>query len=349
MDASFQNTDVSSFHVGILPVPGFALLSYASTVEPLRAANLLGRGDLYRVTHFADGSGVQSSGAGAVSADARIGALTALDLLIVVAGGRPETLESPELFQWLRQMAGRGVPLAGVSGGPVLLARAGLMQGRRMTVHWEHAPAMAEIAPDLMMERSLYVIDRDRMTCGGGTAPLDMMHALITMHHGPDFAREVSDWFHHTDIRPAGDPQRAGLAERIGTASARVIGAVNAMQNHIADPLSLDQLAQIAGVTARQLNRLFRTELGSRTMAYYRQQRLDVARQLLQGSGLNMTEIALATGFAGSAHFAAAFSDAYGQPPSKYRKFVFTTESQVGQVGDHPPRSRSGNNAEPAT
>lgn len=189
-----------------------------------------------------------------------------------------------------------------------------------MTVHWEHAPAMAEIAPDLLMERSLYVIDRDRMTCAGGTAPLDLMHALLAQHHGAEFARTVSDWFLHTDVRPSAGPQRAGLAERLGTRSGRVLAAVTAMQDHMADPLTLDQLALIAGVTARQLNRLFRAELGQSTMQFYRSQRLDLARQLVLGSGLSMTQIALASGFSGSAHFAAAFHDAYGCAPSHLRK-----------------------------
>lgn len=322
MDQKHRETDAAqpAFRVGVLPVPGFALLSYASTVEPLRAANLLSTRQLYDVIHLAEDGSTRSSGGAQIGAEAQIGALPLLDLLILIAGGRPETLEAPDLFRALRRVAARGVPLAGVSGGPVLLARAGLMEGRRMTVHWEHAPAMAEIAPDLLMERSLYVIDRDRMTCAGGTAPLDLMHALLAQHHGAEFARTVSDWFLHTDVRPSAGPQRAGLAERLGTRSGRVLAAVTAMQDHMADPLTLDQLALIAGVTARQLNRLFRAELGQSTMQFYRSQRLDLARQLVLGSGLSMTQIALASGFSGSAHFAAAFHDAYGCAPSHLRK-----------------------------
>lgn len=322
MDASFHIPDkpAEPLRIGILPVPGFALLSYASTVEPLRAANLLSARELYRVSHYAASDLAQSSGPALVRAGGRIGSAPGLDLLIVVAGGRPETLDDPALFRWLRQCAARGVPLAGVSGGPVLLARAGVMEGRRMTVHWEHAPALAEIAPGLLVERSLYVIDRDRMTCGGGTAPLDLMHALIARHHGADFARQVSDWFLHTDIRPSGGPQRAGLAERLGTTATPVLDAVEAMHSHMADPLTLDQLASMAGVTARQLNRVFRAELGQSTMACYRAARLELAMQLVRGSDLRMTDIALATGFASSAHFSTCFARVFGVAPSKARR-----------------------------
>jgi transcriptional regulator GlxA family with amidase domain len=210
--------------------------------------------------------------------------------------------------------------LGGVSGGPVILARAGLMARRRMTVHWDHAPALAEISPSLMIERSLYVIDRDRVTCAGGTAPMDLMHALIARHHGARFARQVSDWFLHTDIRPSGGPQRAGLVERHGTTNAALLDAITAMESHVADPLDLAQLARFAGVGPRQLNRLFRQRLGSSTMDYYRRLRLEKARALLRGSAMPMTEIALATGFAGSAHFASRHSRSYGAPPSSLRK-----------------------------
>lgn len=188
-----------------------------------------------------------------------------------------------------------------------------------MTVHWEHAPVLAEISPALILERTLYVMDRDRVTCAGGTAPLDMMHALIAEHLGPGFARQVSDWFMHTEIRPSGGPQRAGLVERYATTNPAVLRAIEAMENHVADPLELFQLAALAGVGSRQLNRLFRERLGRSTMTFYRELRLDKARNLLDQSTLSVTEIALATGFAGSAHFARAFRDAFGRTATAQR------------------------------
>lgn len=312
-------TDVRPFRIGIFPVPGFALMSYACTVEPLRAANLLGHGTLYDVVHFAVDGLAESSGAASVSAEGRVGETPDLDLLMVIAGGDPASFDDAAALNWLQRVARRGVQLGGVSGGPVILAKAGLMEGRRMTVHWEHAPVLAEISPALIVERRLYVIDRDRVTCGGGTAPLDLMHALISEHHGGVFARLVSDWFLHTDIRASADPQRAGLVERLGTSSPPIIDAVAAMEDHVADPLTLPQLAAIAGVSPRQLNRLFRDRFGQSTMSYYRSVRLDVARHLLGSSPLPLTDIALVTGFAGSAHFSRAFSAQYGLSPSRAR------------------------------
>lgn len=309
------------FRIGLLLIDGFALMSYASLVEPLRAANLLAGRPLYDLRHIAAAGAAATSSVGAlVPAQGRVGETPACDLLLVLAGGDPAAFHDPRVFAWLRRAGRLGVPLGGVSGGPVILARAGLMERRRMTVHWDHAPALAEISPSLMIERSLYVIDRDRVTCAGGTAPMDLMHALIARHHGALFARSVSDWFLHTDIRPSGGPQRAGLVERHGTTNPALLDAIGAMESHIADPLDLGQLARVAGVSQRQLNRLFRDRLGESTMDFYRNLRLEKARALLRGSSLPMTEIALATGFAGSAHFATAYSRRYGAPPSALRK-----------------------------
>jgi transcriptional regulator GlxA family with amidase domain len=309
-----------SYRVGVLLIDGFALLSYASVVEPLRAANMLGGRELYRITNIpASGDVATSSGGAVIPADGRVGADTEFDLVLITAGGDPATYNNKRVFDWLRRLARRGITLGGVSGGPVILASAGLMKGRRMTVHWEHAAALTEISPSLPIERSLYVIDRDRVTCAGGTAPMDLMHALIAEHHGPDLARRVSDWFMHTEIRPSGGPQRAGRVARYHTTDATILRAIEAMENHVADPLELRQLASIAGVSLRQLNRQFRTKIGQSTMRFYRYLRLEKARNLLTNSSLRITEIALATGFANSAHFSTAFVERYGSPPSSYR------------------------------
>lgn len=306
--------------IGLLPVRGFALMSYAALVEPMRAANLLARRRLYDMVNIGvSGHPIDSSGAASVTPQAVIGKEGRLDYLFVIAGGDPTGYDDRAVIGFLARMARAGVPLGGVSGGPIILARAGLMEGRRMTVHWEHAPALAEISPHLLIERTLYVIDRDRVTCAGGTAPMDLMHALITRHHGAPFARLVSDWFMHTEVRPSAGPQRAGLVERVGLNNAAILCAVEMMETHVADPVALADLARAAGVSARQLNRLFREKLGRATMAYYRDLRLEKAQGLLRNAPLSLTEIALATGFASSSHFSRAYSARFGEPPSAYR------------------------------
>ena len=309
--------------IAFVLVEGFALMSFAAVTEPLRAANLLAGKRLYGSFFFAAGPGtskILNSSSAASVAVADLGEAGGdFDLAFVVAGGDPVGFRDDRVFQWLRRQARHGCVLGGVSGGPAVLANAGVMQNRRMTLHWEHAAALEERHPGLLLERTLYVVDRDRMTCAGGTAPLDMMHALIAEHHGTDFARRVSDWFMHTDVRPAGGPQRAGLAQRYGTNRHAVLAAIEIMENHIADPLPLSDLAQLVGVSARHLNRQFGAGLGRSAGAFYRNLRLDKSRELLRQTDLPVLEIAIATGFSGAAHFATAYGRRFGEAPSRHR------------------------------
>lgn len=314
--------DQGPYQIAVILIDGFALMSYASAVEPLRAANLLAGQELYRIetlTPLAAGPATSSGGA-MVPAVPVADRARHYDLVLVAAGGDPFRARDPGLFQMLRAAAAHGTRLGGISGGPVILAQAGVMRGRRMTVHWEHAAALAERDPDLLLERSLFVIDRDRVTCAGGTAPLDLMHAVIAGREGAAFARQVSDWFLHTEVRPSGGPQRAGLVERYRVTDRGVVAAIEAMRTHIADPLDLGGLSTISGIGRRQLNRRFRETLNSTTMGFYRNMRLDVARRLIAQSTLTVTEVALATGFASSAHLSRAYRHRFGQPPSATRR-----------------------------
>lgn len=309
--------------IAFVLIEGFALMSFAAATEPLRAANLLAGKRIYDMSFFGAGplasDILNSSSAASVAVDELGEATGEFDLALVVAGGDPVGYRNARMFQWLRRQASRGCMLGGVSGGPAVLANAGVMENRRMTLHWEHYGALAERHPGLLLEHALYVVDRDRMTCAGGTAPLDMMHALIAGHHGPDFARKISDWFMHTDVRPASGPQRAGLAQRYGTNRHVVLAAIEAMENHVADPLPLSGLAQVAGVSVRQLNRQFRAGLGRSAGALYRDLRLEKSRELLRQTDLPILEIAIATGFSGAAHFATAYRRRYGEAPSRDR------------------------------
>ena len=311
----------SPFKLGFLLIDGFALMSFSAVVEPLRAANLIAKNDLYEIDYYSiDAHSSQSSSGAIIKSTKALNNMNHLDFLFVVAGLGSTSFKEEGVFKLLRKLAKQGVTLGGVSGGPVILAKAGVMKNRRFTVHWEHASEMREMFPEFVIERTLYIKDRDRYTCAGGIAPLDMMNAIITEHHGNNFAQRVSDWFIHTEIRPSASPQRSGLSERYPNATQTMILAIEAMRNHIADPLDLDQLARISEVSVRQLNRLFKEKLNVATMEFYRQQRLHTAGKLLKQSSMKMIDIAQATGFVSAAHFSAAFNKQFGQTPSSLRK-----------------------------
>lgn len=319
MVTMMSGMDKAPYRIGVILIDGFALMSYAALVEPFRAANLMAGTTLYDVANIpAKGTQAVSSSGAVIPATGRLGE-GAYDLLIVAAGGDPFAFQDSAVIGWLRRQARAGVTLGGVSGGPVVLAEAGLMAGRRMTVHWEHAAGLAERRADLLIEQRLYVIDRDRVTCAGGAAPMDLTHALISQHHGPSFAARVADWFHHTEIRSAADPQRAGLVARLGVSERAVLDAVAAMESHTAEPLTLGQVAGFARLSPRQLTRRFQAAFGVTVMDYYRGVRLELAKKLLGTTALSLTEIALTTGFATPSHFSRAFAERYGAAPSVVR------------------------------
>ena len=317
--------DISSpdrpFRIGFLLVDGFGLMSYAAAREPLRAANRLSGRPLYEVRNVpATGGRAQSSTGAIVPADALIGEAFDYDLVLLVAGEDPFGFEVRLVAPWLRGLARRGTRLGGIAGGPAVLAMAGLMADRRMTLDWEHQRVLSEMGHGLTMERALYVIDRDRMTSAGGTAPADMMHAFLTERHGPGLAREVSDWLVHTQVRAPGDPPRSGLAERFGIDHPRLLRVIETMTEETGTALTLREWSTRAGLGERQLTRLFRQRLGTTPQAFHRALRLDRAAALLRQTPMPVSQVALATGFANFAHFSQAFAARFGASPRAYRR-----------------------------
>jgi transcriptional regulator GlxA family with amidase domain len=308
--------------VGFLLVPGFALMAYASAIEPLRAANQLAGKTLYRWWHAAPGDkpAIASNGA-AVLPNFKVGADTkSLDLLMVCAGGNPGTFNDRQTFAWLRRFASRGVIMGGVSGGPFILAKAGLLAGRRCTVHWEHVPALQEAFPEIKLTRSLFELDGNRITCSGGVAALDMMVALIARDHGYELGAAVSDWFLHTPVRDGQGPHRMDLRSRLGVADDKLLKTLTAMESHLAAPLSRQRLAKLVGVSVRQLERSFRTHLRRGIHEHYLVLRLAHAWQLLRETSLSALEVALASGFASASQFSRAFRCRFGLTPRQARQ-----------------------------
>ena len=317
---SSDQTGDQTTRVGFLLVPGYALLPYACSVDPLRAANTLSGRRLYQWINLSpDGAPVEASSGLAIPVACRLADAPPLDLVLVVAGGNPATFRDPATFDWLRRTARGGARVGGVSGGPWVLARAGLLRSHRLTLHWEHAEAFAEEFPALDLRRSLYEIDRDRLTCSGGTAPLDMMHALIARQHGAALAVAVSDWFMQTEVREGANPQRMALRHRTGTSNRAVLRALEAMEAAAETPLPRDAIAAAAKVSVRQMERLFRLHLGHTPGEHYKLVRLDRSRLLLRQSGLSILEVAVACGFGSASHFSRAYRLAFGHTPSAER------------------------------
>jgi len=314
-------SDHSTFRIGLVLIDGFALMPYSSVMEPLRTANLLADRVLYDIRHLPGVGASSASSSGAViKASAFIGEQVDFDLLLVFANSNLVAAEHVRLYEWLRLLDNREVLLGGVSGGIVLLAKAGVLEKRRLAVHPGLLSVLAAVSSTLILEHCPYIIDRNRLTCLGGTAPLEMMRALITEHHGPEFADRVCDRFSQGNDMSGDGVLRSRQSERYRVTSTSVLKAISAMENHIADPLDLSQLARQSGLGERQLNRVFKDKLGVSTVSFYRCLRLEKGHALLLQTGLSMSEIAATTGFTGAAHFSTRFRQRYGMPPSQLRR-----------------------------
>jgi transcriptional regulator GlxA family with amidase domain len=295
-------------------------MSYAAAVEPLRAANLLSGRTLYRWWHASPGGApVTASNGVVILPDVSVGTERDVDMLFVCAGGNPATFADRSVFAWLRKLARRGVTIGGISGGPFVLAKAGILGDHRVTLHWEHQPAFREAFPNIAVTQSLFEIDGNRITCSGGISALDMMVALIERDHGRQLAASVGDWFLHTHIREGIGPQRMDLRVRLGVADEKLLRVLRRMETAIETPQSRGELARIAGVSVRQLERLFQRHLGHGIHKQYRSMRLERARQLLRETAFPVLDVAVATGFASASQFSRAYTRAFGESPTRTR------------------------------
>lgn len=307
--------------IAFVLIDGFALMSTASALEPLRAANQFSTTPLYDISLLSIAGVTATSSIGSQFSTLPFNHVEPkFDLAFIVAGGDLRNFQNQALFSWLRRLDACGVALGGISGGSVVLARAGLLNLHRFTVHWHHYDDFEAMTGPWLLERRLFVIDRNRYTCAGGSAPLDMMHAIIARDHGIAFAQTISNWFIQTEIRSADAPQIATIPARYGQLPQTVEAAIGYMETHIADPLDQEQLAQLAGLSVRQLQRLFHEHVGRSVMDEYRMIRLEVAKYLLSSTLLPIAEITELTGFANQGHLSNRFKMAFGISPLQWRK-----------------------------
>jgi transcriptional regulator GlxA family with amidase domain len=309
------------FRVAVILVPGFALMSFASVIEPVRGANRLSGEKYYEWELFAPEGGMVESNSGITVAAATVQSLeqSSFDLVVVCAASHAEQRRFRVVEETLRRLARRNVALAAVSTGSFVLARAGLLTDRRCTVHWDYADSFAEAFPDIALCNDLFVVDGSILTCAGATAALDMMLQLIGAHHGQELARQISGQFLHGGIRAAADDQRRMLLG-MGVTNSVVQKAVSLMEAAIEEPVPLGELTLRTGVSQRQLERLCKRYLGATPAQYYVQLRLERARRMLRQTDMSVAEVAIACGFVSLSHFAKVYRRHYGLSPREDRK-----------------------------
>lgn len=317
-----DHTGTDVFRVGIVLLPGFSLMAFAATVEPLRSANLMREIELYRWIYLSpDSDDVTSSGGLAIATQPLpIDRDVPFNAIILCGGLGCERYRNRALTNFLRRAHRAGCRIGSVSTASFILARAGLLQDHRCTVHWDYLPAFIEAFPEIDVSNDLFIIDRNILTCAGGIAALDMMLQLIRQQHGPQLAALISDQFIHGGLRQARGAQRMELPQRLGTTAPQVAQAVALMESHIETPLSVAAMTERLHVSIRQLERLFHDAFALTPARYYLNLRLDAARKLLQLSSLSVLDVALASGFVSASHFAKTYRLHFGRAPKLERR-----------------------------
>jgi transcriptional regulator GlxA family with amidase domain len=305
---------------GFLTLPNYSMIACANAIEPLRMANrLTGRSDYGWTMLTLDGAPAAASNGLSLGPTLALEAAGPLDAVMVCGGVDVRLSVGRPLKTALRRLARRGIALGALCTGAFALAEAGLLKGYRCAIHWENLQAIHEEFPEIDFTQDLYAIDRDRLTCTGGVAPLDMMLNLIGGGLGRDLAEQISMQF-ILDRTRSGEERQPSLAH--GHA---VIGhpalerAVRLIEQRLERPLSAAAVARHAGVSPRQLERLFKQRLGHSPSAFALTLRLDRARALLRQTAMPITDVALACGFTSPTHFSTAYRRRFERPPRAER------------------------------
>ncbi len=308
-------------HVAFILVPDYSMIAFASALEPLRLANLISERKVYSWScHTLFGQPVSASNGLSSEPDGTLDDIDNPDMVVVCAGLNVEAQgEAKALFSRLRFLASRGVTIGAICTGTYLLAKAGLLDKHRCTIHWENLRGFQEEFPEIDVTSELFEFDNRRVTSAGGTASLDMMLHYVATQWGADLAASIADMMMHHYIRSGDDPQRPDLRVRLGVSHPKLVAAIALMEAGLEAPLTCRDLATAVGLSSRQLERLFRKHLGSTPMRYYLRLRLFQARRLLKQTSMSVLRIGLSCGFVSASHFSKCYRETFGKTPSQER------------------------------
>ncbi|MFK7938706.1 MAG: GlxA family transcriptional regulator [Roseovarius sp.] len=304
-----------------LLLPRLTLLAFSAALEPLRIANQVAGKELYRwYVLTEDGAPVRCSCGVMITPDTGLTDVPRDALAFVCAGIEPRAHVPAKVPGWIARQKAHGAQLGGICTGAFALAQAGLLKGRRFTLHWENQPAFVEHHLDLHPTGRLFENDEGLLTCGGGSAATDMMLSLIEHDHGADLAAIVADMCIHLRSATRDAPQRSAQSQGLGSRNPHLIAAIEFMTQNIDAAADVAGIAEHVGLSRRQLERLFRQHTRLSPAQFYTDLRVARAHALLNETALSVAEIAAATGFASSSQLSQRFKARYGSSPGAYRK-----------------------------
>lgn len=308
-------------------VPDFTMIAFATALDPLRSANRMLGYEAYRWRLASiDGKPVRASNGVECAVDTslederkKMSGSERPNMAVVCSGINVERYQNKSAFAWLREEYNRGVAIGGLCTGAHILAAAGLLSNKRCAIHWENLPGFSEAFPKANVFADLFEIDQNIYTCAGGTAALDMMLKLIGDDFDDNLVNRVCEQVLTDRVRSPTDRQRLPLRARLGVQNSKVLTIIELMEANLSEPLSLIEIADHVDLSRRQIERLFRTEMGRSPARYYLEIRLDRARHLLIQSSLPVVEVAVACGFVSASHFSKCYRELYARSPQQER------------------------------
>ncbi|MFV0474851.1 MAG: GlxA family transcriptional regulator [Pikeienuella sp.] len=316
MEANGEKTREFAF----LLIEKFSMIAFAAAIEPLRVANRMARRRLYSWRIVTENGDFATCSNGArVMADCGFLDLDRGAMVIACGGVDVDRMATKGVLTWLRKQARRGVGMGAVCTGAHALAKAGLLDGVRCTIHWENRESFREAFPELDLTNHYFERDGARWTCSGGTSAADMMVQMINEEQGRELAAMVVDQLALTPLRSSADEQRLSVPARMGVRHPKLTAVIRRMEENIEEPISPVALAAEAGMSTRQLERLFRRYLNRSPKRYYMELRLRQARSLLLQTDMTVINVALACGFTSPSHFSKCYRAHFDRTPYRER------------------------------
>lgn len=296
------------------------MIAFTNALEILRMANYLLGEQIYQWSVFSvDGKPVEASNGLSVSKTTQLNYTNMPDVLLVCGGVDIQHAVTSDVIKLLTQASKHNMWLGGLCTGSYALAKTGLLDGYKCTIHWENMASLCEQFSSISFMEELFVIDRNRCTCAGGTAPLDLMLAFVAARFGKNLVAEISDQFMVVRARDSKDQQHIPVAARVGYSHKALVEVSALMEANIEEPLSLDELARLASLSQRHLQRMFKHTLNMTPMHYYLNLRLRRARALLLQTEMSVMSVTVACGFQSSCHFSKSYRTLFGYSPSMER------------------------------
>ena len=300
-------------------IDNFSLLSFAGAVDALRIANRVAPHSYTWSITSETGNAVSCSANISYNVDNSFLELGRDDTIILCGGVDIQVATTKRLLNWLRREARKGVKMVALCTASYSLAKAGLLNGKKATIHWENQDSFSEEFEEIELTKTVFVVDGNRMTTAGGTSSIDLMLQLIANDLGEEKANYVADQLIYSSIRTNEDQQRLSIPTRIGVRHPKLSRVIQTMEINIEDPISPSDLATNVGMSTRQLERLFRRYLNKSPKRYYMGLRLQKARNLLMQTDMSVINVALSCGFSSPSHFSKCYRSHYATTPYRER------------------------------